>query len=378
MKFKFLTVLIIMLTFFGIKNFSKEINTNNNDENYVIIKKIKNIEIREYKSLIYASYTPNNSERNNSFRKVANYIFGSNNKNEKIAMTSPVVIKLHNKNEMAFIMPEKYTLQNLPKPNSKEIDIYREPSNIKASISYSGWSNEKKEQKKINELKKILKKNNIKHHNDFEVLVYNSPWTLINRRNEIVVSIDYKINNTKNINNMDTIYFGSGCFWCTEAIFEDVIGVNNVRSGYSGGKIKNPSYREVSNGLTKHAEVCEITYDKNKIELEDLLRIFFLSHDPTTLNKQGNDIGEHYRSIILYKSDEESDIISNFTQKMNKEFFDNKIVTEIKIFDNFYEAEDYHQNYYKQNISQSYCRLVITPKLTKAKKELKKYYKKQL
>ena len=105
-------------------------------------------------------------------------------------------------------------------------------------------------------------------------------------------------------NNMDTIYFGSGCFWCTEAIFENVIGVNNVRSGYSGGKIKNPSYREVSQGLTKHAEVCEITYDKNKITLEDLLKIFFLSHDPTKLNRQGNDIGEHYRSIILYKTNE--------------------------------------------------------------------------
>jgi len=374
MKFKILTALIIMLAFFGIKNFSSEINTNNN-ENYIIIKKIKNIEIREYKSLIYASYTPNDSERNNTFRNIASYIFGSNEKNEKISMTSPVVIKLHNKNEMAFIMPEKYTLQNLPKPNNKEIDIYIEPQNIKASISYSGWSNEKKEQKKINELKKILKENNIKHNNDFEVLVYNSPWTLINRRNEIVVSIEYEISNTKNINTMDTIYFGSGCFWCTEAIFEDVIGVSNVRSGYSGGKIKNPSYREVSNGLTKHAEICEITYDKNKIRLEDLLKIFFLSHDPTTLNRQGNDIGKHYRSIILYKSGEEGEIINDFTQKMNKDFFDNKIVTELKIFENFYEAEDYHQNYYKQNTSQSYCRLIITPKLIKAKKELKKYYK---
>ena len=109
--------------------------------------------------------------------------------------------------------------------------------------------------------------------------------------------------------------------------------------------------------------------------MEDLLRIFFLSHDPTTLNRQGNDIGEHYRSIILYKTDQEEKIIRKFTQEINKEIFDDKIVTELKLFDNFYEAEDYHQNYYKQNTSQSYCRLVITPKIIKAKKELKKYYK---
>ena len=177
-----------MGSLFSITNFSKD----NDNGHYIVIKKIKNIEIREYKNLIYASYTPTSTERNNSFRNVASYIFGSNEKNEKIAMTSPVVIKLHNKNEMAFIMPEEYNLKNLPKPNNTEIKIYTEPSNIKASIRYSGWSNEKKEGNKIKELKKILKDNNISHKDDFEVLVYNSPWTVINRRNEIVVSIEYE------------------------------------------------------------------------------------------------------------------------------------------------------------------------------------------
>jgi len=368
MKLKVLILIIIMGSLFSTTNFSKD----NDNGHYEVIKKIKNIEIREYKNLIYASYTPSNSERNNSFRNVASYIFGGNDQNKKIAMTSPVVIKLHNKNEMAFIMPEEYNLKNLPKPNNKEIKIYTEPSNIKASIRYSGWSNEKKESKKIKELKKILKENNISHKDDFEVLVYNSPWTVINRRNEIVVSIEYE---KKNTNNMKKIYFGSGCFWCTEAIFEDVIGVRSVRSGYSGGNIKNPSYKEVSQGLTKHAEVCEIIYDEDKIKLEDLLKIFYLSHDPTTLNRQGNDIGAHYRSIILYNTNEDAEIIKKITQKMNQDIFDNKIVTESKIFENFYEAEKYHQDYYKENTSQSYCRLVITPKVTKAKKELGKYYK---
>jgi len=369
MKLKFLLLIIIMGSLFAITNFSKD----NDNGHYTVIKKIKNIEIREYKNLIYASYTPKESERNNSFRHVAGYIFGSNDKNEKIAMTSPVVIKLHNKNEMAFIMPEGYTLKNLPKPDNNDIKIYTEQSNIKASIRYSGWSNEQKEEKKIKELKKILKENNINHKNDFEVLVYNSPWTVINRRNEIVVSIDYK---KKKLNNMETIYFGSGCFWCTEAVFEDVIGVQRVTSGYSGGKIKNPSYREVSQGLTKHAEICEIVYDKNIIQLEDLLKIFYLSHDPTTLNRQGNDIGEHYRSIILFKTNEEEKIIRNYTEKINQEIFNNEIVTELKKFDIFYKAEDYHQDYFKLNQSQPYCTVVISPKVNKAKKELNKYYKK--
>ena len=171
-----------------------------------------------------------------------------------------------------------------------------------------------------------------------------------------------------------SIVLGGGCFWCVEAVFDGVKGVKNVVSGYSGGQIKNPSYKEVSRSKTNHAEVCKISYDDNTITLENILEIFFLSHDPTTLNRQGNDIGKHYRSIILYKNDEEKKKIVDFTKKMNEDFFNNKIVTEIKQFETFYTAEGYHQDYYKLNESQPYCKFVISPKVNKARKQLSKYY----
>ena len=370
-------ILIVLTIFISLSCTRKSINESVSND-YTILEKLDNIEIREYKSLIYASYTPSNElERNNSFRNIADYIFGDNNKNERISMTSPVVIKLHKKNEMNFIMPEEYNLTNLPEPNNKKIKIYKNSTSIKACIKYSGYSNQRNEQSKIEELDKKLKEHNINHKNDFEVLIYDSPWKIINRRNEISVSIEYKSKKMEKSkkNNIEKIYLGGGCFWCTEAIFEDVIGVNNVQSGYSGGKIKNPSYKEVSKGLTNHVEVCEISFNTQKIKLDDLLNIFFLTHDPTTINRQGNDIGAHYRSIILYQSEEEKNIITNFTKKINKELFNNKIITEIKKFDTFYLAEDYHQNYYKENNSESYCRFVISPKLTKAKNKLNKYYK---
>ena len=175
-------------------------------------------------------------------------------------------------------------------------------------------------------------------------------------------------------NKEKSIVLGGGCFWCVEAVFDGVKGVKNVVSGYSGGQIKNPSYKEVSRSKTNHAEVCKISYDDNTITLDNILEIFFLSHDPTTLNRQGNDIGKHYRSIILYKNDEEKKKIVDFTKKMNEDFFDNKIVTEIKQFEAFYTAEAYHQDYYKLNDSQPYCRFVISPKVNKARKQLSKYY----
>ena len=342
---------------------------------YNLIKKIQNVEIREYPKLLYVSYTPQSTkDRNNSFRNIADFIFGNNKSKTKIDMTSPVVIKLHNKNEMAFIMPEKYTLQNLPKKNNETLAVYEESANIKAAIKFSGYSNKKKEKNYTDKLKKVLLKHNITHKNDFELLVYNSPYKFYNRKNEITVSINYNIMNKEN-KNLQTIYFGGGCFWCIEAVFEDVIGVESVKSGFSAGKIKNPSYREVSQGLTEHAEVCEIMYDKKQITLENLLKIFFLSHDPTTLNRQGNDIGKHYRSIILYNTEKEKDIISTYINQIDDEIYENKMVTELKKFNSFYEAEAYHQNYYKENSSAGYCKLVITPKVLKAKQELSKYYK---
>ena len=371
MKIITIISLIILLLFFTKNLFSVVA-----EENYTVIKKIEDIEIRQYKSSIYASYTPKNEkERNNSFKKVASFIFGDNTNNEKISMTSPVVIKIHNNYEMAFIMPDKYSIENLPQPDNEEINIYTEPETLKACIKYSGYTNNSIENRKINELKEILLKHNYNHNNDFAVLVYNSPFDFFNRRNEITVTIDMQTKNEERAASIKNIYFGGGCFWCTEAVFEQVKGVESVSSGYSGGKIKNPSYKEVSKGLTSHAEVCKITYDENLIKLNELVEIFFYFHDPTTLNRQGNDLGAHYRSIILYNNSEEEEKINTVKNKINKEKYDGKILTEIKEFANFYYAEKLHQNYFKENSSQPYCEMVISPKLSKVRLELNKYFK---
>jgi methionine-S-sulfoxide reductase len=188
----------------------------------------------------------------------------------------------------------------------------------------------------------------------------------------LILNIMPSISNQKS--NIQTIYFGGGCFWCVEAVFEDIKGVTDVTSGYAGGDSKNPSYNQVSSGQTKHAEVCKITYDASKIKLQNLLEIFFLTHDPTTLNRQGNDIGYHYRSIVLFNNNKEEEVIKKYIVEANKNLYENNIVTEVKKFENFYKAEQYHQGYYKLNTQQPYCNAVITPKILKARKKLNKYY----
>lgn len=171
------------------------------------------------------------------------------------------------------------------------------------------------------------------------------------------------------------ITLGGGCFWCIEAAFVDVIGVELVVSGFSGGNVKNPAYREVVSGRTNHAEVCNITYNPQIISLKNILEIFFLIHDPTTLNRQGNDVGKHYRSIILYHYDDDLNIIMGEMEKYNTMYFNNKIITEIQKYEAFYPAEEYHQQYYKNNSQEPYCKIVIEPKLQKAKKLLNRFYK---
>jgi len=190
----------------------------------------------------------------------------------------------------------------------------------------------------------------------------------------LALSLIFNLQNNDMNDNQNEIVLGGGCFWCVEAVFEGVKGVKNITSGYSGGKIKNPSYKEVSRSLTNHAEVCKITYNKKTISLENILEIFFLSHDPTTLNRQGNDIGKHYRSIVFHSNQEEEKIILEYIKKINSSIFDNKIVTEVKKFEAFYLAEEYHQDYFKLNEDQPYCKFVISPKVTKARKQLFKYY----
>jgi peptide-methionine (S)-S-oxide reductase len=180
-----------------------------------------------------------------------------------------------------------------------------------------------------------------------------------------------KMENTSS-STIDTATFGSGCFWCVEAVFQRLNGVIKVTSGYSGGTVKNPAYREVCNGTTGHAEVCQIVYDKTKISFKDLLEVFWKTHDPTTLNRQGNDIGTQYRSAIFYHSQEQKELAEKYKAELDKSgAFNAPITTEITAYTNFYPAEDYHQDYYNANGSEPYCRFVIQPKVEKFEKVFK-------
>ncbi len=171
---------------------------------------------------------------------------------------------------------------------------------------------------------------------------------------------------------METVTLGSGCFWCTEAVFQQLKGVSSVVSGYSGGHIENPTYHQVTTGRTGHAEVCQIQFDPGQISFEDILEVFFNTHDPTTLNRQGNDIGTQYRSVIFYHSEEQRKIAERVKTELDDSgTWKNPIVTEIVPFEKFYKAEDYHQNYYRDNPTQQYCKFVIAPKLNKFEKAFK-------
>ncbi|KAA2239548.1 peptide-methionine (S)-S-oxide reductase MsrA [Chitinophaga agrisoli] len=166
--------------------------------------------------------------------------------------------------------------------------------------------------------------------------------------------------------------FGGGCFWCTEAQFQYLDGVTKVESGYAGGTVANPTYEEVCTGATGHAEVIQVTYDPAKVTYDELLEAFWQSHDPTQLNRQGNDVGTQYRSVIFYHNEDQHKKAEYYKDKLTKSgAFDKPIVTEISPLNNFYPAEDYHQNYYNQNGSQPYCYYVIKPKLEKFKKVFK-------
>lgn len=169
-----------------------------------------------------------------------------------------------------------------------------------------------------------------------------------------------------------TATFGSGCFWCTEAVFQRLKGVKSVASGYSGGTVENPSYEDVCTGRTGHAEVIQVTYDPAQISFDDLLKVFWQTHDPTTLNQQGNDVGTQYRSAVFYHTDEQRKIAEQYKRQLDaSKVFARPIVTEITPFKKFYAAEKYHQNYFNLNPQQGYCQFVIRPKVEKFNKEFK-------
>lgn len=175
----------------------------------------------------------------------------------------------------------------------------------------------------------------------------------------------------------DTAIFGAGCFWCVEAIFQQLKGVESVESGYTGGTVVNPTYKQVCTGNTGHAEVAKIVFDPSLITYEELLEVFWTTHDPTTLNQQGADVGTQYRSAIFYLNEAQRNYAEKSKQNVAPQIWGDEIVTEITPLSVFYPAEDYHQNYYNENSEQSYCKFVINPKLEKFRKKYKSKLKDQ-
>lgn len=175
--------------------------------------------------------------------------------------------------------------------------------------------------------------------------------------------------NTEQNKNLEVATFAAGCFWCVEAQYQQLDGVEKVESGYIGGHVDNPTYKEVCAGTTGHAEACNIYYDPEKITYDELLAAFWVAHDPTTLNRQGNDVGTQYRSAIFYHNEEQKEKAEQYKGKLNEEkAYDNPVVTEISPYSTFYKAEEYHQNYYNENGTQPYCVFVVKPKMDKFKK----------
>ena len=178
------------------------------------------------------------------------------------------------------------------------------------------------------------------------------------------------MDNFKSKSHLEVATLGSGCFWCTETVFQEIKGVARVEPGYSGGSILNPTYERVSTGTTGHAEVVQIRFDPRTISFREVLEIFFATHDPTTLNRQGPDVGHQYRSVVFYHTDEQKAIAEEVIEELTSEkIFDSPIVTEVEPFKVFYKAEDYHKDYFKKHPKQPYCRLVISPKIVKMRKK---------
>jgi peptide-methionine (S)-S-oxide reductase len=168
---------------------------------------------------------------------------------------------------------------------------------------------------------------------------------------------------------LETVTLGAGCFWCVEAIFQQLEGVESVASGYSGGAVENPTYKDVCAGTTGHAEVCQVSFRPDVLPFEQLLEVFWKTHDPTTLNQQGADVGTQYRSAIFYHNEKQKALAEEYKKKLDESgAFSGPIVTEITPYTNFFKAEDYHQNYFRDNPNQSYCRAVIAPKVQKFEK----------
>jgi len=192
----------------------------------------------------------------------------------------------------------------------------------------------------------------------------------------LLVGVNAMSQMTNSPSTMETITLGGGCFWCTEAVFEQLKGVEKVESGYSGGSVPNPTYEQVCGGDTGHAEVSQITFDPKILSLKQLLEVFFTVHDPTTLNRQGNDVGRQYRSVIFYRNAQQKAVAEQVIQEITAaKIWDGRIVTEVTPFKTFYRAEDYHQEYFRLHGSQPYCQLIIAPKVAKFREHFRNLLK---
>lgn len=192
----------------------------------------------------------------------------------------------------------------------------------------------------------------------------------------VLISILIIYSNSSMSNDLQKATLGGGCFWCTEAIYLELKGVVDVKPGYSGGHVKNPTYKEVCEGTTGHAEVVQITFDPEIISFSQLLEVFFMTHDPTTRNRQGNDVGPQYRSVVFYHNEKQKEVAERVINLFEKEaIYSKPIVTEVAEFDKFYIAEDYHINYFARNKTQGYCQFVVAPKVEKFKKIFKELLK---
>ena len=186
-------------------------------------------------------------------------------------------------------------------------------------------------------------------------------------------------NKTTKSTNLETITLAGGCYWCVEAVYENLTGVQSAVSGYAGGKNVNPTYEDVSTGKSGYAEVVQITYDKNATNLDEIFKVFFIVHDPSTLNRQGADVGTQYRSAIFYKNEAQKKAAQTIINAMKKaSIYDRPIVTTLELLTKFYKAEDYHQNYYANNKNQGYCQVIIAPKLQKVQEKYAKLLKEKL
>lgn len=218
-------------------------------------------------------------------------------------------------------------------------------------------------------------KNNLFHTSIFAFILSNA-FFISCAQNPTDAGRTSKHTEFKNTGKMDTATFGAGCFWCVEAQFQLLDGVISVTSGYMGGEVKNPTYKQVCTGTTGHAEIIQIMYDPNKISYDELLAAFWQAHDPTQLNRQGNDVGTQYRSVIFYHDKNQQELAEKYKKELNASgAWDKPIVTEISPATTFYKAEGYHQNYFNENGSESYCQYVIQPKVEKFKKVFKEKLK---